>query len=205
MPTTPFSPLYSAQLFEQSGFTHSDATSLNPSFEALIALELANLAEATNESASVIVTIKEIKGTAKVGSISDGIEAYGYYISGRKKSVVGENGQLLSSGHVVLWDLCVIFPDNAFVESSIQEVFTGKNVGDVKLTYMRNAGKTAQPAFEIELTNARISALRETESTTAMSFGFDSIKITYLPEGDDATAAGKVAAGFDLTEDKEKK
>ncbi len=203
--TTPFSPLYATQHFEQSGFTHSDEDNFRALLESLIALETANLGEATNESASILVTIKQIPGTAKAGKISKAIEAYGYYIAGRKKSVVGENGQLLSSGHVVLWDLCIIFPDNSFVESAIQETFTGKNVGDVKLAYLRNDGKTAQPAFEIDLSNARISALRETETGTSMSFGFDSIKITYFPVGDKGAASGKVAAGFDLSKNAQKK
>ena len=160
---------------------------------------LAQTIEGTNEAPSVLLTIAQIPGAAKVGSISNAIEAYGYFTSARRKSVVGKDGQLQASGHLVIEDLFVVCPDDAFVETCIQSACNGQNVGNVSLYYLSNIGTTAQVDFQIDITNARISGFYEGELVSAIGFGYDTMVITYFPVGDDAKTSGKVAAGFNLT------
>lgn len=198
--TTPLDPssLSNQLLTEQSDFTGTvENSNLPAAIKRMIALSAND--QGTNQSPSILLTIASIPGTSQAGSVSKAIECYGFYFAARHKSIVGENGQLQASGHVIVQDLVVICPDDAYVEPAIQNISNGTNVGNVSLFFLRNVGSTGQTDIQIDLTNARISTIYETESVTAMGFGFDTVKVTYFPVGDDAAAKGKVGSGFNLT------
>ena len=190
--------LLGQELLEANDFT---ATVEDPSIPLSIRniIALAEQAEGTNEASSVLVTIAQIPGTSAVGSVSKGIEVYGWSFAARRKSVEGADGQLQATGHVVITDFFMVLPDDSWVESAIQNTFDGANVGNVSLFFLRNVGPTAATDFQVDLTNCRITALYEGEYVTALGLGFDTIKLTYFPITDDGKASGQVAAGFDLT------
>ncbi len=190
--------LLNQALSEAGDFTSTiEDPSLPLAIKKVIALSSKD--EGINEAPSILVTIGTIPGTSKAGTISKAIECYGFSFAARRKSVVGKDGQLEASGNVIVEDLIIVCPDDAFVETAIQSVCNGANVGNVSLFFLRNIGQTAQVDSQIDLTNCRISSFYEGQIVSAMGFGFDTVKVTYFPVGDDAKAAGKVAAGFNLT------
>ncbi|HQS84771.1 MAG: hypothetical protein B7Y25_07610 [Alphaproteobacteria bacterium 16-39-46] len=190
--------LLNQTLSEASDFT---STLEDPTLPAAIKKAIANSGkdEGINEAPSILVTIANIPGTSSAGTISKAIEVYGFSFAARRKSVEGKDGQLQASGNVIIEDLLIVCPDDAFVETTIQSVCNGANVGNVSLYFLRNIGATAQIDSQIDLTNCRISTAIASQLTITIGFGFDTIKVTYFPVGDTGTASGKVAAGFDLT------
>lgn len=192
------SPLLKQSLEESSDFTATiEDASLPASINKVIALSAKD--DGINEAPSILLTIATIPGTSAAGSVSKAIEVYGFSFAARRKSVVGRDGQLEASGNVIVEDLIVVCPDDAFVETTIQSVCTGANVGNVSLYFLRNIGDTAQVDSQIDLTNCRISSFYENQVVSTMGFGFDTVKITYYPVGDDGTAKGQVSGGFNLT------
>lgn len=190
--------LLSNMSIESNSFTSIlEDPSLPTAIKSMISI--ADRAQGTNEAPSLLLTIQKIPGTAKVGAVSNAIEAYGYYLAARKKVLVGSNGQLQTSSHVIVYDLLVVCPDDSFVETCLQAIANGENIGNVSLYSLRNIGTTAQTDFQIDLTNARFSAVHEGNVVTVLSMGFDTITITYCPVGDDAKASGQVPAFFNLT------
>lgn len=186
------------ELIETNNFL---ATIQDADLPAAIArgIQYGEQAEGTNRAASVLLTIEKIQDVVAVGGLSKALEAYGWHIGGRKESVEGADGQLHSSGEVVLSNFTVVCPRGPFVPTSIQSTFEGMNVGKVSLTFFRNVGKTAQKDFEFQLTNCRISFFMSTLAVAVFSFIYDTIKMIYYPIGDDGKASGQIAAGFDLT------
>ncbi len=190
--------LLNQTLAEAGDFT---STLEDPTLPAAIkkVVALSGKDEGINEAPSILITIANIPGTSSAGSVSKAIEVYGFSFAARRKSVEGKDGQLQASGNVIIEDLIVVCPDDAFVETVIQSVCNGANVGNVSLYFLRNIGATAQVDSQIDLTNCRISSFFEGQIVSTIGFGFDTIKVTYFPVADTGTASGKVAAGFDLT------
>ncbi|MBS0184864.1 MAG: type VI secretion system tube protein Hcp [Proteobacteria bacterium] len=190
--------LLNQTLTEASNFA---STLEDPDLPAAIkkVIALSNKDEGINEAPSILMTIANIPGVSKAGSISKAIEVYGFSFAARRKSVEGKDGQLQASGNVIVEDLIVVCPDDAYVETGIQSICTGANVGNVSLYFLRNIGTTAQIDSQIDLTNCRLSSFYENQYVSTMGFGFDTIKVTYFPVADTGTASGKVSAGFDLT------
>jgi len=190
--------LLNQSLAEASDFT---STLEDPTLPLAIkkVVALSGQDEGINEAPSILMTIANIPGVSQAGSVSKAIEVYGFSFSARRKSVEGKDGQLQASGNVIIEDLIVVCPDDAFVETVIQSVCNGANVGNVSLFFLRNIGPTAQIDSQIDLTNCRISSFYENQLVSTIGFGFDTIKVTYFPVGDDGKPSGNVSAGFDLT------
>lgn len=159
----------------------------------------------TNETVSCVLVVDELEGNVEVGDFESAIECVHFEISAQKSTVVGENGQLLSSGRVIITDLVTLLRSDSFSGPAFQAAFNGANVGDVTVATMRNIGDTAQTAFQLIVHNSRIKNIEEgvgdgnIGDVVRMRFGFDSIEMEYFPIDDTAEVAGGVGASFDLT------
>ena len=166
--------------------------------------------QGVNETPSCLMIIENIPGLIAVGDWEDAIDVATFEWSGQKSTQVGDNGQILSSGRVIAYDLVVTARwDNWSVEA-FSKHFSGENVGEVTLVVIRNVGDTAQTAFETVLTNCRITSILEGQGSghsgdlVRIQFAYDTVEHKYTKMGDDGTDEGQVAAGFDLNANAEK-
>ena len=159
----------------------------------------------TNETVACTLQMDDIEGNVDVGDWESAIECINFELSAQKSTVVGENGQLLSSGRVIITDLVTLLRSDSFSGPAFQAAFNGTNVGTATVATMRNIGDTAQTAFQLSINNGRIKNIEEgvgkgnVGDVVRINFGFESIEMEYNPIDDTAEVAGSVGASFDLT------
>lgn len=168
----------------------------------LYAFEAAVDTEPTNESATIVARSKVLTGTVEIPSYSKAFELYGFQLGGRRKTIVGDTGDLQATGHVIMEDIKLIMPDTPAIEKALQSTFKGQDVGTLFIAYLRNTGKTDQVAFELELTNPRVNAIIVRQETTIISVGFNTMQMSYDRMSTGARAEGRSRGGYDLTKNK---